>query len=109
MTPIPKEISEALDALTDTAFLCGYSHESPPGGEREEVAAESRARVEQLIAELVRDAERYRWRIDQIKELCGNPTNVSLMATKQFLAESVLHWLDRDPPTDAARAAGGEG
>lgn len=77
-----ENVSDVLDA-TVRAFYAMTSSAHEPGG----------------------DAALYKWRIEQVRELCTS--GVALMPTKAFLAESVLHWLERYPPETKPEKLGG--
>ena len=105
MTPIPKEIAEALDVLAVMA------HEKAPLWRRRQ----ARARVEQLFAELARDKERIDW-IEQQHTL--HKAVEFLYVVDGYQAQptcdgdpvgDALHGETLRGAIDAARAAGGEG
>jgi hypothetical protein len=90
MTDLANEIAGAVDAIVDAASFLGMDDYRESDMEH---VREARARLDALLAEVVRDAERYRWMREP-------PDN-----TQDHVVHNLLVREQLDAAIDAARAA----
>jgi DNA repair exonuclease SbcCD ATPase subunit len=66
--------------------------------------ASERDALQSQLRVLEARCEAAEWRIQQVRELCAPAALRLMVPTKQFLADSVLIWLDKNPPWSPDRA-----